>query len=66
MWGSCREAYPLISSNVHLFRCDGQKELAEAQHRTISEYLSLQVLLDGCEKMDFECQGREKNIRFLE
>ncbi|CAN0408322.1 unnamed protein product [Ascophyllum nodosum] len=24
-----------------------QKELAEAQHRTISEYLSLQVLLDG-------------------
>lgn len=25
-----------------------QRELAEAQHRTISQYLSLQVLLDGC------------------
>lgn len=25
-----------------------QRALAEAQHRTISMYLSLQVLLDGC------------------
>ena len=40
---------PSTALNVHFFHRDEQKALAEVQHRSISEYLSLQVLLDGCE-----------------